>query len=80
MIVRDRNNGAVIQDGDGNQSDNWDRKVRRPIRVVLVRMIEDARDEKEEQQLFSTRDAVNHKVLHSLEDLPGCHNGGDDGG
>lgn len=70
MIVRDRNNGAVIQDGDGNQSDNWDRKVRRPIRVVLVRMIEDARDEKEEQQLFSTRDAVNHKVLHSLEDLP----------
>ena len=80
MILCYRNNGTIIQDGNSDQSDDWNRKVRRPIRVILVRMIKDTGDEEEEQQLFRARDAVNHKVLHSLEDLPGCHNGGDDGG
>mmetsp|Transcript_13125 Transcript_13125/g.35948 ORF Transcript_13125/g.35948 Transcript_13125/m.35948 type:complete len:689 (+) Transcript_13125:210-2276(+) len=80
VVVRDGDDGAVVEDGDGDERDDGDVKVRGPVLVVLVGVVEDAGPEEEEQELLGARDSVNHEVLHALENLAAGHDGGDDGG
>ena len=76
LIVRNRDNGSVIEDHDNNKSDDWKSKDIWEVRIVymstlsvVARVDEDHGDEEEKEKLHSACDTVCTVILHTLEDL-----------
>mmetsp|Transcript_15235 Transcript_15235/g.50024 ORF Transcript_15235/g.50024 Transcript_15235/m.50024 type:complete len:809 (-) Transcript_15235:487-2913(-) len=87
VVVRDGDDGAVVEDGDDDERHDGEDEVggvvgRRGVvgAHVVDRVREELRDEKEAEELDGARDAVDDVVLHALEDAARDGDGVDDDG
>ena len=56
VVVGNGDDGTVVQDGDGDKCDDWNRKVLWPGLLELIRVVEYAGNEEKEQKTMSILD------------------------